>query len=395
MTALGRRSFLSGACSCAALALAACGTVSDSAPNLAPGYRPSKSSDEGGIWQSIEKIEAEMKRSRHLVRDPALNAYVHDIACRLAGDHCPDVRVYIQRVPHLNAGMYPNGMMQVWTGLLLRAANEAQLAAVLGHEIGHYVRQHTLKRWQDVRAKLDFSAFLSIGLALAGAPPGTTDLANFVLIASIFAYSRDQEREADEVGISLMAKAGYQPVQAAEIWDQVIAEEAADPDKQRPGIFFSTHPHPEERSGTLRQRSATLSAPGQDAHIERYRRQLKGVRKMLFEDELRLRQFPRTIIVLDRLAGAAPIDADLHYFYGELYRARDKSGDLDRARDAYERSVAAADAPAEAWRGLGLVLRKQGERQRAAEALASYLERMPDAPDRALLEVYVAEGAGR
>jgi predicted Zn-dependent protease len=375
------------------LALAACTTVATDAPNIAPGYRPTKSSDEGGIWQSVEKIEAEVKRSRLLVRDPALNAYVHDVACRLAGDHCPDMRVYIQRVPYFNASMYPNGMMQVWTGLLLRSANEAQLAAVLGHELGHYIRQHSLKKWQDVRAKLDFSVFLSMGLALAGAPAGSADLVNFALIASIFAYNRDQEREADEIGVSLMAKAGYEPSQAAKIWDQIIAEEAADPDKNRPSIFFSTHPHPEERADTLRARSAALSSVGQSDHGARYRERLKSIRMMLFEDELRLRQFPRTIIVLDRLAGAAPRDPDLHYFYGELYRARDEGGDLVRAREAYERSIAAGDAPAVAWRGLGLVLRKQGDRRRSSEALKVYLERSPNAPDRALLQAYVTEAA--
>lgn len=395
MISVDRRSFLTGACSCAALGLAACADMGKDAPNISPGYRPTRSSDEGGLWQSLEKIEAETKRSRHLIRDPALNAYVRDVACRLAGDHCSDMRVYILRTPLFNASMAPNGMMQVLSGLLLRAANEAQLAAVLGHEFGHYIRQHTLKKWQDTRAKIDFSAFLSIGLALAGAPPNAADLANFILVASMFAYSRDQEREADDVGISLMAKAGYLPVEAAKMWDQILAEEAADPNEKNRSILFTTHPPSAERAETLRSRAAALAASGQSDQRERYRNQLKSIRKMLFEDELRLRQFPRTMVVLDRLADSAPPDADISYFYGELYRMRDESGDLSRAHEAYERAIAAADPPAEAWRGLGLVLRKQGDRRRSSEALVNYLERAPDAPDRALVQSYLAEGAGQ
>ena len=68
--------------------------------------------------------------------------------------------------------MAPNGMMVVWTGLLLRAQNEAQLAAVIGHEAGHYIKRHSLKTWLDAKARTDLMAFLSIGLAVGGVPGG-------------------------------------------------------------------------------------------------------------------------------------------------------------------------------------------------------------------------------
>ena len=59
--------------------------------------------------------------------------------------------------PHFNAGMFPNGLMLVNTGFLLRIQSEAQLAAVLGHEVGHYVKRHGMKRQLDAKAKTDLA----------------------------------------------------------------------------------------------------------------------------------------------------------------------------------------------------------------------------------------------
>src|SRR3546814_15342811 len=71
------------------------------------------------------------------------------------------------RTPYFNASMAPNGMMKVWSGLLLRVNDEAQLAAILGHEMGHYMQRHTLARMRDMRSKAAIGAFLG-GLGIVG-----------------------------------------------------------------------------------------------------------------------------------------------------------------------------------------------------------------------------------
>ncbi|MBP6194207.1 MAG: hypothetical protein KA451_07395, partial [Methyloversatilis sp.] len=76
--------------------------------------RPDIASDEGGLWALMDREEEKLKRSRFLLGDADLQRYVSDIACRLAGEHCPDMRVYVVRTPYFNASMAPNGMMQVW-----------------------------------------------------------------------------------------------------------------------------------------------------------------------------------------------------------------------------------------------------------------------------------------
>ncbi|MGQ9371707.1 M48 family metalloprotease [Azospirillum sp. ST 5-10] len=390
MSGPDRRRMLAGAgCACATLALAACATGGGSAvAPLAPGYRPAAETDEAGLWRSMEKAEAELRQSRHRIRDPELNAYVHDLACHLAGDHCRDVRTYLLRTPHFNASMAPNGMMQVWSGLLLRCHNEAQLAAVLGHEIGHFLQRHTISNWRQQRDGMDVAAFLSLGLAVAGVG-GLSNLTNMMVLAGVFSYRRDQEREADDIGIELMAKAGYAPVEASKVWEQMVAEKKAADEDSGAGLLFATHPGSEERMETLRQRADTLARPGQGTGTEAYRQALRGIRLTLFQDELRLRQFPRTLVLLDRMERELPQDADVHFFGGELYRLRDEGGDEARARAAYERALALPDAPPLAWRGYGLVLRAQGDRRAASDALRRYLEAVPDAPDRALIQSYI------
>ena len=93
------------------------------------------------------------------VRDPVLNAYVRKVLCRTIGDaHCAPIRLYIIRTSQFNASMAPNGMMQVWTGLLLRMDNEAQLATVLGHEMGHAILDSIKPQLWDA-ASMEVAAF--------------------------------------------------------------------------------------------------------------------------------------------------------------------------------------------------------------------------------------------
>jgi len=218
---------------------------------MQPSQRPDSSSDEAGLWMYMDRIESRLKTSGQVVSDPALNAYVRQIVCKLDSVHCADIRIYIVDTPHFNASMAPNGCMQVWTGLMLRAENEAQLVYVLSHEMAHYLRRHTLQQWRTVRTTSSALAFFSLASAAAGVGFAGS-LAQLAALGAIFAYSRDQEREADDIGFKTMAKAGYEPVQASQIWGDLLAEEEAG-GKSAKSIFFATHPTTTERIATLRE----------------------------------------------------------------------------------------------------------------------------------------------
>ena len=117
--------------------------------------------DEGGLWALMDREEVRLRRSPFRIREEELNRYLNGIACKLGADHCPDIRVYLMRVPYFNANIAPNGMMQIWSGLLLRVENETQLSAVIAHEIGHYLQRHSVEQLRDAKSRAAFGQFMA------------------------------------------------------------------------------------------------------------------------------------------------------------------------------------------------------------------------------------------
>lgn len=374
-----------------ALLVAACATVEDGGPDVTPGEQPAPASVEADFWMITDNAEKQIKNSGRRVMDPALNAYVSRVVCAVAGPYCGDIRVYIIRVPDFNASMMPNGAMQVWTGLLLRARNEAEFAYIIGHEIGHYLRRHTLKRMADLRAKTDALVFFQLAVGAAGVNYGYVgNFAQLLAMASLSSFSRDQERESDSVGFRLLVDGGYDPYQAAPIWRRLIAEAEAAADDTGGSVFFASHPAPEERAETLEKLAEESAAKG-ETHEARYLEAILPIRKQLFRDELRSRRFDRLQVVLDQHFESAARVGELHYIQGELYRLRGEDGDAALAIDAYRRALAQDGAPPESHRDLGLMLMKKQQTGEALDQLRAYLEAAPKAEDRAMVMSYISE----
>jgi beta-barrel assembly-enhancing protease len=350
--------------------------------------QPDIASDEGGLWALMDREEDKLKRSRFLLDDSALHRYVSGIACRLAADHCPDMRVYLVRTPYFNASMAPNGMMQVWSGLLLRAANEAQLAAVLGHEIGHYLQRHSVARMRDARSKSGFAQFLGIALGAAGAG-SIGQIAQLGILASTFAFSRDNEREADAIGLELMHRAGYDPMEASRVWAQLIEE-----DKGENGggaVLFATHPAPDERRETLEAAARALTGDGASGatHAERYRAHIEPVRLLMVRDELRRRVPDSSLRLFDQLLAQNGRDGLLLYARAEALRARGKPDDAGLALAALDEADGKPGRPPEAQRLRGQLLRSRGDTDGARDAYAHYLNLKPEAPDAPMIRRYI------
>jgi len=284
----------------------------------------------------------------------------------------------------------------VWTGLLLRTRNEAQLAAVLGHELGHYLRRHTLHRWRDAKSTTNALIFFQIGAALGGVPVAG-QIASLIAMGSITAFSRDQERESDRMGLRLMAEIGYDPRESAKLWQNLIREDEADEDKKTRFLFFSTHPAPEERSETLKRlaEDALKASPAVETGDERFRNIVLPHRQEYLRDELRLRRFSRSEELLKMLLEDGVDAGELHFFRGELYRLRGKKADEDKEGDrddrdkalaAYAKALDAGGAPPEIHRSMGLIYLKSGQSEKARAAFAKYLELSPDADDLEIIK---------
>lgn len=339
----------------------------------------------------MEQAEIELRQSPLVTRDPALNAYAHEVLCKVTLEYCRDLRLYIVDLPYFNASMSPNGAMILWTGSLLRIRNEAQLALVLGHEFGHYRERHTLQQWRRMKKS---SAFLStLSVLTSGAGIGVAGMAaNLAGMASMMKFTRDKEREADRIGFAQLAPGKYDPHAGVELWDSMLREERAR-DYGKPLPVFSTHPQTLERRDDLRAAALAAPNPGRETGEASYAQATRPLLKHWLENELTRRMFSSSVVVINDLRRtAAAEDAGLYsFFLGQAYRRRNKDDDRLRATALYAQATREPGAPPEAWREHGLALREAGHHAESARALRHYLELSPAAEDRGFMAAYLAE----
>jgi predicted Zn-dependent protease len=380
-----RRDFLATGCAFGAGLFSALGYAqSDDWQPPARLARPDLSSDEGGLWSMMDREEVRLRRSPFTIRDPQLRGYIQDILCRLGGEHCPDIRVHLVHTPLVNANMAPNGMMQIWSGLMLRMDNEAQLAAVLGHEMGHYLARHSVDQLRDIKSRSAFGQFLGM-FGLVGAA------GQLAVLASSFAYSRDKEREADRISVILMRRAGYDPAEAAKVWENLLLELKARPggDPAKTSPMFASHPPAEERNAILTQLAE--AAPGGVINEEIWQENTRPFRREWLLDEVKRGQYEESLALLTRMINRTPSQPELLYARAEVYRLRAKDRDLDTAIGDYLAAAAVGGEPPETHRGLGMIYRLRHQLPEARSSFARYLELAPDAPDHPMIESYVEE----
>lgn len=359
--------------------------------------RPAINSDEGGLWGMSDRTEQEARNSGQLENDPALNAYLQDVACRVANDVCGDIRLYVMNRPYFNASMAPNGYMEVWSGLLLRAEDEAELAFVLGHEIGHYRERHSLAMLRTIRARAGVAMVFSI--ITVGAGVGIIgDIVYLGTLASVFGFSRENESEADLIGYDHAVAAGYDAQAGSRLWTHLLAETQAsdNPDVRRQetrASIFRTHPLSRDRVEVLEHRAATATAGG-DTHRERYRAAIRPFLDEWLRSDLRRRDYGQTALLLDRLGANGEDLGVVEYYRGEINRLRRGEGDRERAFQHYTNAIAQPDAPAAAWRELGEYAARDNRNADAVTLFTTYLERSPQAGDRALVESRIQQLSG-
>ncbi len=374
-------------CAFLAVFVAACAQVPEG--NLEPGAAPDTETTEAGLWMHMDRVESQLQSSRRVVEDTALNDYLNEIACRLAPLYCGGLRIYVVDMPYFNATMAPNGMMEVWTGLLLRVENEAQLAFVLAHELAHYIRRHSLKRWVDMQNKANAASVFSIMTSAAGVGYAG-QIGEMAALASVLSYSRDQEREADIAGAQRAIEAGYDPQESVKLWEALIAERAASK-KREQWVFFSTHPGARQRIETLEAVAAAPSRNGAERVIGRAR--MIAVLAPYWDewlgDDLNRGEFAESEVLFSRLLDTGSRPGLVQFHLGELYRKRGEEGDFERAIRRYELALAHQDAPPRTHRSLGQSLRQSGRKAEARKAYQDYLLAAPDAPDRAIVEYQI------
>ncbi len=237
---LGRRTFVAAL----GLGCAACAT----APFT--GRRQFMLLPEGAELQMGLSAYREVLSKGRLSSDPTLNAQVARVGERIAeatgrSDYRWEFKVLEDK--QANAFCLPGGKVAVYTGILPITRDDAGLAAVVGHEVAHATARHGGERVSQ--GLIVQTGLAATQVALARNDPHTVQAVTSLLgagaaVGVLLPWSRAQESEADHLGLIYMAKAGYHPSAARDLW---VRMDAASKGQQRPPEFLSTHPSPQTR----------------------------------------------------------------------------------------------------------------------------------------------------
>jgi predicted Zn-dependent protease len=227
----------------------------------------------GVNFYSLEKeialgkgLAQQVERSSKLVDDPVVSEYVNRVGQNLVRNSDAKVPFTIKVIDsdQINAFALPGGFFYVNSGLILAADSEAELAGVMAHEIAHVAARHGTKN----ATKGEIAQLATIPLILLGpggwAGYGLYEGLNVAIPISFLKFSRDDERQADYLGLQYMYKAGYDPNAFVTFFEKVEAEE-----KRQPGTvpkFFSTHPPTPERVQNIQKEIGDI-LPARDQYI--------------------------------------------------------------------------------------------------------------------------------
>ncbi len=269
-TALTRRAFLGGSAATAgALTLGGCAT------NPVTGRRQFM------LFSQTDEIRIDRERSPHQIsfdygplQQDEINQYIAMTGDRLTPvTHRPNMPYSFRglNAVHANAYAFPGGTIAVTRGLLLEMENEAQLAALLGHEIGHVTARHSA-------AALSTATAAQLGILVLGVAATLYDeeyadlalgLGGFGAFLFLAKYSRNNEREADKLAIQYMTRAGYSPEGIVGLMDILRRLNQRQPSAIE--VMFSTHPMSEERYRDAARRARRMADTAADMKTGRER----------------------------------------------------------------------------------------------------------------------------
>jgi predicted Zn-dependent protease len=207
------------------------------------------------VPQEIEigrEANAQVRRKTAELRDPQIAAYITRVGQRLAkwapGAKYP-YTFSMADYREINAFSLPGGPVWINRGVLQASSSESQVAGVLAHEIAHIAQRHAADQLtKTLLARWSLNVLGAMLGNTGGA--GTAQVAGALLANGMFLkFSRDDEREADRIGVQIMTKAGWDPRGMIELFEVLRREASRDPGAV--DVFFSTHPAPQDRIAQL------------------------------------------------------------------------------------------------------------------------------------------------
>ena len=248
-------------------------------PNVKPGSKADvnaigdRSVGKGLDFYSLEReialgkqLAQEVDKSAKFINDPVVTEYVNRVGQNLVRNSDARVPFTIKVIDSdvVNAFALPGGFFYVNSGLILHADEESELAGVMAHEIAHVCARHGTKQATkgEIMNLASIPAMIFIPYTWAGY--AIYQGMNFAIPLTFLKFSRDEEREADYLGIQYMYKAGYDPNSLVSFFEKVQTDE-----KKQPGTIpkvFSTHPPTPDRIEAIQKEIATI-LPARDQYI--------------------------------------------------------------------------------------------------------------------------------
>jgi predicted Zn-dependent protease len=368
---------------------------------LPAGYEGEEAQFMAEARQEVDQVQRQLKR----VNDPALQAYVDRVGRSLAPKWVDPQQVNFTFTlvadPSLNAFALPDGTVVVHSGLLAALENEAQLAAVLGHEISHVTHRHAYQGYKSQQGK---QKWFGLGSMIAGAVVGTkhSEVADLItgtgsqlaLNAAVNGYGRKLEDQADVVGLHYMVQAGYDYMEAPEVW-KVFSKYVKDQDKVS-NWFFSDHSTHVARIKNLTReinQDYRGSVPRNKLRLGEAEHQ-KAVAELSQQNAMANyegKQYAQAARSLQSAVERNPGDARAHYNLGRVLWAQGGEKNAQDVLDEFATAVKLDPTMAAPWRDAGVVFYEMRDVNRSAQAFDRYLQLAPDAPEapkiRAFLEV--------
>ncbi|MCP4900558.1 MAG: M48 family metalloprotease [bacterium] len=328
------------------------------------------------------------------VTDPELQAYVQEVGSRLSAvGHRPALEYQFNAVnePAVNAYALPGGKISFTRGLLSRLGSEDEMAAVLGHEVGHVTARHSAQQY--TRGMLAQAILVAGTIYMEAEEVDNRQIYAFAgsLGASLLMarYSRNQERQSDDLGFDYMISAGYNPTGMVGVMEVLAAQGRSNPNLLE--RMFASHPQSSDRLAATKHRLAHLESDVLDRQLktDTYRRRVRHViaSREAYDRLADARQLPREEIhkavpMLRQSVDEWPDDGLLRSYYAI---ALDANGD---SRNALRSAVLAAeDAPRiyQVQAVTGELFYRNQKYPEALQSLDRASELVPDQPEVELL----------
>lgn len=330
------------------------------------------------------------------VQEAPVNDYLSGVGESLAANsHRPQMPYSFRAVNanHVNAYAFPGGSIGVTRGILVDLENEAELAGLLGHEVGHVSARHAAE--QAGKTMIAQAAVMGGGIYAGSKDAGlgnlVTTLGSLGAGALLAHYSRDNERESDRLGLEYMTRAGYNPEGMVGLMDVLRSQRQSDPNALE--LMFATHPPSDERYRYARQAVATRYIEDARLPLQRERfqdnmaalRQLKPAIKKQQEGEQKMarKQYRQAEGYLREAVALAPDDYTGNMLLGKALLAQERTVEAERF---FEKAKGIYPAEAQSHHFDGISKLSRGRYAAAFRAFDGYEKRLPGNPNTVFLK---------